>query len=65
MIKVKFTVPVTFQGYAHCDMDSDEQDVIDELIKDAPFADIVGYDPSLMDIDWDTAEVIEDWEVEE
>ena len=34
MIKVKFTVPVTFQGYVHCDMDSDEQDVIDELIKD-------------------------------
>jgi len=65
MIKIKFTVPITFKATLPVDIDSDDQDVIDAALREIPTADMVDFEAGLIDIDWDSAVEVENWEVYE
>ena len=65
MIKIKFTVPITFKAILPVSVHSDDQDVIDAALREIPTADMVDFDADLINIDWDLAVEVENWEVYE
>ncbi|WP_299032406.1 hypothetical protein [uncultured Anaerococcus sp.] len=65
MINVKFTVPITFKATLPVNIESNDQDVIDAALREIPTADMVDFDANLIDIDWDSAVEVENWEVYE
>lgn len=63
MIKVRWTVPVTFESTVYANIDDDSDVIYDACSEMVEEADIKDFDESSIEVDWNSIEKIEDWEM--